>query len=146
MSRLASVMAFASVLSLAPLASQADGPFQYHPITPCRAVDTRFGNGGILAAQGDRTFAVQGVCGVPTGAKAVSLNVTVVGTNGGGFLTLYPSNVAKPSVSTINFLQGDTVANGAILPLGTTNGADLRIYAGTTGSVNVILDVNGYFE
>jgi hypothetical protein len=142
------VVAPALVLSTLPV--HAAGPFQYHPINPCRVADTRTGNGGTMTASADRSFQVQGVCGVPSGAKAVSLNVTVVATGGGGYLTLYPSNVARPTnVSTINFVRGDVVANGAIVPLGPAGAppnADLRVFAGTGGNVEVILDVSGYFQ
>jgi hypothetical protein len=82
----------------APSFAQA-GPFQYHSLTPCRVADTRFGQGPILATNTVRTFTVQTVCGVPTGAKAVSINVTAVGPNGAGFLTLYPAGTTQPVVS-----------------------------------------------
>ena len=88
------VVAPALVLSTLPV--YADGPFQYHPVAPCRFADTRSGNGGVMAPAADRSFQVQGVCGVPSGAKAVSVNVTVVATGGAGYVTLYPSNVARP--------------------------------------------------
>ena len=149
MRRLTAVLTLAPLL-LAALPTQADGPFQYHPITPCRFADTRLGNGGAMTPSADRSFPVQGVCGVPSGARAVSLNVTVVASGGGGYLTLYPSNVPRPTnVSTINFVRGDVVANGAIVPLGPAGAApnaDLRVFAGTSGTVDVILDVSGYFQ
>jgi hypothetical protein len=146
------VMVVAPALVLSTLPVQAAGPFQYTPITPCRIVDTRSGGGGTMASLEDRAFSVQGVCGVPAGAKAVALNVTVVATqttSAAGFLTLYPTGVARPNVSTINFVKGDVVANGAIVPLGTAstpNALDLHVFAGSTGTVNVILDVSGYFQ
>jgi hypothetical protein len=147
----AAVSTLTSVLVLSALATaQADGPFQYHPLAPCRVADTRSGNGGALAFGADRSFQVQGVCGIPNGARAASLNVTVVGsTAGGGFLTLYPSGITRPGVSTINFVANDIVANGAIVPLGAAGAppsADLRVYAGALGNTNVILDVSGYFQ
>jgi hypothetical protein len=135
---------------LPALAVQADGPFQYHPISPCRLADTRSGNGGVLASGADRSFQVQGLCGVPNGAKAVSVNVTVVASaNGAGYLTLYPSGITRPRVSTVNFVASDVVANGAIVPLGTAGtppNGDLRVFAGTSGNVDLVLDVSGYFE
>jgi hypothetical protein len=140
-----------SVLVLSALATaQADGPFQYHPLAPCRLADTRSGSGGPIASGADRSFQVQGLCGVPSGAKAVSLNVTVVASQtGGGYLTLYPSGIEKPKASTINFVANDVIANGAIVPLGAAGvppNADLRVYAGALGNTNVILDVSGYFQ
>jgi hypothetical protein len=145
------VVAMAAGLTGMATAVRADGPFQYHPLSPCRLADTRGGNGGVMASNSDRGFAVQGLCGVPSGARAVSVNVTAVGPNGAGYLTLYPAGITKPNVSTVNFVGGDAaVANGAIVPLGdaaTFAGADLRVYAlAGAGSVHLVLDVSGYFQ
>jgi hypothetical protein len=145
-------VAAATGLSLTTPVVQAAGPFQYHPLTPCRIADTRGAQAPVMAPQQDRSFQVQGfgACGVPSGAKAVSLNITVTQPTAPGYLTLYPSNVTRPTnVSSINFVPGDTVANGAIVPIGPAGlppSADLRVFAGTTGSVHVILDVSGYFQ
>jgi hypothetical protein len=158
MRNLAKVLTFVApllALTMIPSYAQAAGPFQYHPVTPCRVVDTRPGGpqaqAGIMTSLQDRTFQVQGfgTCGVPNGAKAVSLNVTAVSPTAQGFLTLYPNGIANPGVSTINFVAGDIVANGAIVPLGTAGlvpNADLRVFAGTGGTVHVIIDVSGYFQ
>ena len=80
------------------------------------------------------------------GAKAVSLNVTVTGaTNGPGFLTLYPGGTTRPLASTINYAAGATRANNAITPLGAA--ADVAIHCQQgSGTVQGIVDVNGYFQ
>ncbi len=91
---------------------------QYFAVTPCRAVDTRTGFGGIVPASTERRFTMKGVCNVSATAKAVSLNVTVVAPNTEGFLSLWPSGGAFPGVSTLNFLAGEpALANGAIVPV-----------------------------
>jgi endosialidase-like protein len=116
-------------------------------LTPCRLADT-LGNGfadpfgpPALAAGVARDFPVQGQCGVPVGALAISLNVTATGTQGPGFLLLYPQGGAQPLVSTLNYVGGETVANAAIVPLGA---GGLTVIAGVSGT-DLILDVNGYF-
>ena len=43
-----------------------------------------------------RTFTAQGVCGVPVGAAVASLHVGVTAPAYGGFVTVYPSNIATP--------------------------------------------------
>jgi hypothetical protein len=143
-------VAVSAGLSLAAPALRADGAFQYYPLTPCRLADTRSGNGGVLAPSEDRAFAVQGRCGVPAGARAVAVNITAVSPKGAGFLTLYPAGITRPNVSSVNFVNGDSaVANGAIVPLGaagTFPNADLRVFAGTGGTVQLVLDVSGYFQ
>jgi hypothetical protein len=151
MRSLAKVLTFlAPVLALSTAPSYAQsGPYQYHPVTPCRLADTRSSpQGGALVNGQDKAYQVQGLCGIPSGAKAVSLNVTAVLPGGAGYLLLYPSNVTRPiNVSTINFVINDIVANGAIVPLGTTASADLRVYAVVgAGTVNMVLDVSGYFQ
>ena len=124
-------------------AAAQTGPFQFYAIAPCRAVDTR---GGPAVGQGvTRDFAIRGTCGVPTSAKAVSLNVTVVSPTQGSFLTLWPSGGARPNVSTINFASTDvSLGNGAIVAVSTAAN-DLSVF-NCCGDVHVILDVTGYFQ
>ena len=138
----------------APLATAA-GPFQYHSLTPCRAVDTRVGQGPILQDSGPigstpRLFTIQGVCGVPVGAKAVSVNVTAVGPTGTGFLTLFPAATSQPTVSNLNYNAGEpALGNGAIVPLATTAPPnDLAVFTRVVGpgSVHMVIDVTGYFQ
>lgn len=146
----------ACVAALLPAAAHAAGPFKYFALTPCRAADTRNPpgtNGGpALSADTTRSFKIQGLCGVPVGAKAVTINVTVVSPNlstNGGFASLFPSGGGIPSVSTINFTNADTaLANGAIVPL-STNTNDLSVFFNAynlgSGTIHLVLDVTGYF-
>src|SRR5438093_7746637 len=92
-------------LALAEPAAAQTGPYQFHSLTPCRLADTRRpdgpSGGPILLDQQIRTFPVQGICGVPVGAKAVTVNLTVVGPNGPGFLTMFPTGITRPVVSSL---------------------------------------------
>ncbi|HEX5715182.1 MAG TPA: hypothetical protein VF179_03420 [Thermoanaerobaculia bacterium] len=154
--RVALLLVTASFLGPA-VPAEADGPFRFFSLTPCRIVDTRNPNGPtggpVLANHATRNFPVQGQCGVPTGAKAVALNVTVVGPNSDGYLTLFPAGGSQPIVSNINFVRNEqALANGAIVPLGPSGSPDLAVYSdvpfpptGQSGQVHVILDVTGYF-
>ncbi len=142
-------------LVVATSAAHAGGPYDYYPVTPCRVVDTRNATGTDggpqLTAGQTRNFAIRGNCGVPSTAAAVALNVTAVSpvfTSGNGWLALWPSGQSLPTVSTINFTTADgALANGAIVPL-STNADDLSVILGAaTGStVQVVLDVTGYFQ
>jgi len=145
----------APVVLLAGSASAlADGPFQFFPVTPCRVADTRNAvgvNGGpAISVFTTRTFRIQGNCNVPVGAKAVTLNVTVVQPGEAGWLGLYPSATSFSGTSTINFNTGEfAIANGAIVPLSPATN-DISVLWGNyssnrTVSTNVILDVTGYF-
>jgi hypothetical protein len=98
-----------------------------------------------------RTFPVAGVVAlgwssalVPSGALAVTGNVTVTGATSAGFVALGPTITASPSTSTLNLAAGSTVANGVTVAL---SGGKLQVvWCGTTGSsADVIFDVTGYF-
>lgn len=129
--------------------AQAQTGLQYFAVTPCRAADTRSGFGGIVQASVFRSFTIHGVCGVPASAKAVSVNVTVVGPTQLGFVSLWPYGGAFPVVSTVNVEGGEpALANGAIVPLA-VGAPDLYVGYGTgngQGSTHILLDVTGYFQ
>ena len=56
------------------------------------------------------------------------------------------SGTTPPTVSTINFVPSDVLANGAIVPLATAmSSTEIAVFNGAGGSTNVILDVTGYF-
>lgn len=137
-----------TILMLSTAAASAQA-LQYYAINPCRVVDTRGAtgtNGGpALQPAAQRDFQVRGTCGVPTTAKAVSVNVTVTGATASSHVTLWPSGTARPNVSTINFTPNDpAIANGAIVGLSTAT-RDLSVF-NAAGSVHFILDVTGYFQ
>ena len=161
-------LAVALVLGASLLVSaqpaRTDGPFQYYSLTPCRAVDTRIttqavgGYGPGLASGNRKSFPIQGNCSVPVGAKAVTVNVTVVkptkqSSLSSGYLSIYPTDASPvPTVSTINWATGTTaIANGANVPLAdqSLNPKDITVKAALSpavGIVDVIFDVTGYFE
>lgn len=143
------LFAFVIVLLAAAEVRAQSGPYQYFSLTPCRVVDTRNAtstNGGpVLLGNTQRDFQIRGNCGVPTGAKAVSINVTVVSPTVSSWLAVWPSGQARPYVSTINFdPSSPALANGALVGL-SQNTADLSVY-NSEGSVHVLIDVTGYFQ
>jgi hypothetical protein len=156
-------LAFAGLVALlaaalAPSTLYAAGPFQFHAITPCRVFDTRVNGGQTtgnpLPNPGPHFFRIQGNCGVPNGAAAVTLNATITQPSTGGDLRLYPSaaTVGLNDPSTLNYNAGEpALANGAILPLSAVAAAsdkDMKLLIGMigSGSVHVIVDVTGYFQ
>ncbi|HSD66066.1 MAG TPA: hypothetical protein VLF95_05160 [Vicinamibacteria bacterium] len=94
-----------------------------------------------------RSFPViGGVCGVPSTAITVSVNVTVTQPAAAGHLTLYPGDAAgPPPVSNINFTPGVNRANNAVVLLA-TNGGTINVKNESAGTVHFVLDVNGYFQ
>jgi hypothetical protein len=120
-----------------------------YTLTPCRLADTRdapgASGGPALAANSTRAFPAAGACGVPADAKAVLLNVTVVGQTDVGNLRLYPAGAPVPLASTINFVAGQTRANNAIIPLGVSGQVGVRCGM-PTGSTHFVMDVFGYMK
>jgi len=124
-------------------APAASGTYQFYPLTPCRIVDTRNGNGGILHKGVERDYTIAGACGVPSSATAYSFNVTVLPSAGGlDYLTVWPKGEPQPTVSTLNDNTGTIVANAAIVPAGSENATAFYAHSNST---NLLLDVNGYF-
>lgn len=121
---------------------------QFYNLTPCRAVDTRYGYGGIVPAGTVRNFQMKGVCGVPADAKTVTLNVTAVAPSCGGYIVLYPAGTAFPTVSNINVNAGEpAIANGAVVPIAASNpDISLAYVSGAGCTAHAILDVTGYFK
>ena len=122
----------------------------FSTLVPCRIVDTRGPAGpyGLppLTAGGVRTFHLAGHCGVPAGAAAVSVNVTVTGPAAEGLLRLYSSDQQVPNTSTISFKGGQTRANNAIVAVSSDGKASISVHNASAGTVYFILDVNGYFH
>src|SRR5262249_14910997 len=134
----------------APPPGAAPPPNQsFYTVTPCRIVDTRLPSaplgGPILYANQTRDFVLRGACGIPTTARAVSMNVTVTGNNSYGDVRLYPTGASPPSSSTINFNYNTTRANNTIVGLG-SGGAITAWCVMPLGGTQMILDVNGYFQ
>jgi len=132
------------------LASVPTVPLPLIGITPCRIANTT-GNGGFSGAYGPpamsqgvpRDFTLTGQCGIPASASAVSLNVTVTNTAGPGFIKIFPAGGSTPTVSTLNYVAGQVIANAAVVPLGT--GGAITVTAGVSGT-DLILDTNGYYD
>jgi uncharacterized membrane protein len=124
-------------------------PVQFVPVLPCRVVDTRNQNGQFggppISGGTSRSFPIsQGGCFIPTTAAAYSLNVTLVPVQHQRvrYLTIWPTGLTQPTVSTMNSLDGRVKADAAIVPGGT--GGAVSVYV--TDTTNVLIDIDGYFE
>lgn len=155
-------LAFAGTATAAPLTA-ALHPHQattttggnYVPLTPQRLADTRPnsgepGAGDTLSSHGTLTITMPS--SVPAGATAVALNVTAVDATASGFLTVYPAGESTPLESVLNFEPGPAgcttidcvVPNLVISQLSSAN--QVTVYNGSTGTVNVVVDLEGYFD
>lgn len=120
----------------------------FTPLTPSRILDSRPQSqvgpyGTPWFTDQSRTVTVTGAGGVPTGAEAVVMNVTVTGTTAASYLTVAPHGGSRPTVSNLNWLAGDTIANAVTVKL--PAGGAIDVYS-MMGGVDVIIDVVGYFD
>jgi hypothetical protein len=121
----------------------------FYTVPPCRLIDTRSTTDGpALSPVGPRLLPVTPLCGIPSTAKAVMVNLTVVDATGGGNLRAWPADQPKPGTSVLNFSTGQTRANNAILPLSSDGQGMLAVQPLVIGggTVHLIIDVSGYFE
>jgi hypothetical protein len=120
----------------------------YHALTPNRILDTRNGTGGLsgpFTNHSARSFQVTGGV-VPSGATAVTGNLTVTGQTSGGYLFIGPVAANSPTTSTLNFLTGDDRANAVTVALSPTGTLSITFVAPSNGpTAQAIFDVTGYF-
>lgn len=118
----------------------------FYVIAPCRAVDTRAG--APLQDGLPVTFVFHGTCGIPLTASTVVLNATVVGPTGAGDLTLWAGDATPPAFSTMAFPAGATRALMVVVSLSQDAAGEIAVQAAVAGNgtVDLVLDVLGYFE
>jgi hypothetical protein len=124
-------------------------PLPFIAVSPCRIVDTR-GNGapiqgGIFANSEARNWTVWGICGIPSGAGAISVNFSVVAAGGipaGSFLLAWPTGQPPPPTAIMTYGPGQILSNAAIVPLSGSG----QLTVNVSGSTHVIMDVNGYYS
>jgi hypothetical protein len=121
-----------------------DATGTYYGISPTRFLDTRKdGTKRPLARSSTTTVRIGGRSGIPTaGVSAVVLNLTAVTTTAQGYFTVYPSNRARPTVSSINFPKGWTGANMVTVPV--SPDGTLKLY-NNGGAAHAIIDVLGWY-
>ena len=123
------------------------------PITPCRLADTRPAPSTVgarstpLAAGEVATFVVHGSQGnsaIPSGASAISANVTITAPTSDGFLTMFPADASLPNASNVNWTAGQAPTPNAVTVDLSADGS-VKVF-NERGTVNVIIDIVGYFE
>ncbi len=122
----------------------------FYPLPPCRVADTRKSNfptglgAPFLTGGQERQFPVLNAttCNIPSsGAVAYSLNFSVVPHGPLGYMTVWPTGLSRPVVSTLNDIPGQVIANAAIVTAG--NSGKVSVYP--TSDTDVVIDINGYF-
>ena len=119
-------------------------------VASARLLDTRPGaetvdgegaGAGALAAGEVIEVDVAGRAGVPDDAVAVMVNIAVTEVVGRGFVTAWDCSLPRPGTSSLNFGEGSTVSNAAIVSLSLDGSICLYVREGA----QLILDVTGYF-
>ena len=106
------------------------------PVLPVRLLDTRLG--GRVDAGQTLTIPVAGVAGLPATSVGAQVNVTSVGTQADGFVTVWPCGSERPTSSNLNPVAGRILANGALVGLGA--GA-VCVYS--SSATDLVVDVTG---
>jgi uncharacterized repeat protein (TIGR03803 family) len=116
------------------------GGLSLYAVAPCRVIDTRQLGPPFSGTLSPPINVTGSPCQPPATAQAYVFNATVVPQGGLGYLTLWPDGSSRPTVSTLNALDGSITNNMAIVP--TTNG-EVDAYA--SGITQLILDISSYF-
>ena len=126
---------------------------QFQAIGPTRVCDTRAGSGTpcaghTLTSGGTLLVAVAGVAGVPsTGPVAIIGNFTALSLGAAGtYLTAYPADVSpRPNASDLNVVSSVLPNLVAVGLSRATPPGEVRFF-NAVGSVNALLDVEGWFQ
>lgn len=130
-------------------AAPGDADATFVPVTACRLADTRpadqVGPNTTLGSGTTKVFQAtgsNGECVIPTDAVGLSLNVTAVGATSQTFVTVWDDG-DRPLASALNPSPGQPpVPNAVTTPLSGTGA--FRVY-NDQGSLNLIVDINGYY-
>jgi hypothetical protein len=134
----------------APATIIASSELVFTPVTPCRAFNTRattpitgnqsrsfrIADSTDLSAQGGAATG----CGVPASASAVALSLTALDETAAGYLTVYASGAARPTVVALSYAANTTLTNTVIAAVG---GKEMSVF--TSRRTNVAGDVVGYY-
>ena len=123
------------------VAAVPDGASRYVPLpAPLRLADTRpaQGVGGFTVVGPSLRIPVVGRTGVPADATAAIVRVTIVGSGGAGYLTVFPAGATPPVAASVNS-DGPfrTISNLAHVKLG--QGGAIDVYRGVMSEVSVDL-------
>ncbi|MCU1504347.1 MAG: hypothetical protein JWM12_3701 [Ilumatobacteraceae bacterium] len=123
---------------------------EYVAVTPVRLYDSRpTGNSvdcqaqryGLRGAGSVTEVPVTRRAGVPVGATAAVLNLTVTDARSAGFIAVVPCGGTRGEVSNLNYVEGSTVANAVVAQLSPIGSVCLFSY----GSTHLIVDLAGWF-
>jgi hypothetical protein len=140
------VVTMAAARSVTATFEEAGPPgLDFYTVAPCRVLDTR-SSGPALASGVIRIIQITGLCDIPGDAGAVSVNITAIAPSSNGNIALFPGNEPLPMTSSINFSGGLSRANNAVLSLAASGTLAARASLADGGQVDLVIDVNGFFQ
>jgi hypothetical protein len=127
------------------------GRSSFVSLTSARLMDTRPDEGittvdgqqarlGLRPAGTTTSLIAGGRAGVPTGASAVVLNLTVTNAAQAGFVTAWPCGEPRPLASNLNLATGTTVANLVVAEVGQNDSVCLF----TSVAAHLVVDIAAY--
>jgi hypothetical protein len=137
------------------LAEGTAGGYVFVPVDPYRTFDSRDYVDGYLLPGYQAYFVVltdwQNQPRIPPEAVAVTFTLTATDTTGGGgYLAVFPADIAWPGNSTVNWMfDGTTIAGSGTVKLGVYNAPGqvfvLHGPAGRSGGTDFVMDITGYY-
>jgi hypothetical protein len=127
----------------------ASGGSEYHVLMPSRILDSRKpipSTAHIFYAKQVQNLQVTGSGGVPSGAVAVTGNLTTTHQTYLGYAAIGPKIDASIGFSNLNFPVGDERANGVVVPLAGNGSVDVIYVAPNGQRTHLVLDVSGYYQ
>lgn len=122
----------------------------YVPLPPANVLDTGTGVGtgghvALVPAHGTVSVTVAGAGGVPlSGAASAALNVAVISTSGGGYLTAYAADQPRPAAASLDFAARSTTAT--LTTIGLSAAGAVTFYNGSSAGIRVVANVFGYYR
>lgn len=80
------------------------------------------------------------VCSYP------GVNVAATGARAAGYIELFPTGPSLPKVSTVNYAAGQTRSSNAVVSLNAVGQFSAYVWQPVGTTVDLIVDVTGYFE
>jgi hypothetical protein len=130
------------VLGGKPAADTAASPSSFYTVTPCRVFDSRL-QPPALASGVERVVDVAGLCGVPAEASAIAFSIAATAATAQGHVVL--GAAGSSNLPVVNFPAGITRAGNGVARLSAAGEVSLVARLVVPGSVDVVLDVSGYF-
>jgi hypothetical protein len=135
------------------------GAVDYFPDNPWRLLDTRtaqdgpaFGAGEVVPLSVSYKSDVAGQPDITPDISALAINVTAVRPQASGFITAWNGDQNVPNTSNLNFAAGKTTSNMVLLPVAHSTAQDgtplidFALGNGSNGTVDVLVDVVGYYK